>query len=338
MEFYMAPMEGLTDYTFRNSYDKVFGHDKISKYFMPFISPNQSERFLAKELRDIDMSNNTGITAIPQVMANDPKDFVWTARILYENYGYDEINFNAGCPSGTVVSKDKGSGILRNPDNLDRFLYGVFEDSFIQDSHIKVSVKTRTGLENTSSWETILNIYNKYDLCELIVHPRVRTDYYKNPVNLESIKTAVSMSKNRLCYNGDIFTRTDFLSICRQFPEIDCFMLGRGLIADPALINVLTAPKPDEYVRDLNRDLSAMKQLHTLVYQERLKIMSGDSHAIHRMKEMWCYMEYIFDGCQKEIKAIKKSRKMSEYLMAVDILFNKGRIIEKEHIGFLKKF
>lgn len=338
MKFYMAPMEGLTDYTFRNAYDRTFGQGKISKYFMPFISPNKSEKFLAKEMRDIDRTNNEGICAIPQVMANDYGDFVWTAKMLFENFGHQEINFNAGCPSGTVVSKDKGSGILRDTDKLDKFLYGVFSDSFIQDNKIRVSVKTRIGMDNPEEWDDILEVYNKYELCELIVHPRVRTDYYRNSVNIESVEKAVKFSRNKLCYNGDIFTRKDYLKLTEQFPEIDCIMLGRGLIADPALINVLSSDNPKEYVRDLSKDLSDMKNLHSDVLENRLQIMSGDSHAIHRMKEMWCYMEYIFDGCKKEIKAIKKSQKMADYLMAVDILFNNGRIIEKDNIVFSKKF
>ena len=111
MKVYMAPMEGLTDYMFRNAYDKFFGHNKIDKYFMPFISPNKSEKFLAKEMRDISRDNNH-INSIPQVMTNNSSDFIWTAHMLYDEFGYDEINLNAGCPSGTVVSKNKGAGML----------------------------------------------------------------------------------------------------------------------------------------------------------------------------------------------------------------------------------
>lgn len=111
MKVYMAPMEGLTDYMFRNAYDEFFGRGKIDKYFMPFISPNQTEK-LAKEMRDISRDNNH-INSIPQVMTNNSSDFIWTARMLYDQFGYDEINLNAGCPSGTVVSKDKGSVCLK---------------------------------------------------------------------------------------------------------------------------------------------------------------------------------------------------------------------------------
>lgn len=78
---YLAPMEGLTDYMFRNAFDEFFGHGKIDKYFMPFISPNQTEKFLAKEMRDIDRNNNL-INSIPQIMTNNSEDFIWTAHML----------------------------------------------------------------------------------------------------------------------------------------------------------------------------------------------------------------------------------------------------------------
>ncbi|MBE5705409.1 MAG: diguanylate cyclase, partial [Erysipelotrichaceae bacterium] len=119
---YMAPMEGLTDFTYRNAYEKTFGKGRITKYFTPFISPNKSENFLARELRDIDREHNKETYTVVQVMTNEAKDFIWTAKMLYEKYGYSEINLNAGCPSGTVVSKDKGSGMLRDTEKLDQFL------------------------------------------------------------------------------------------------------------------------------------------------------------------------------------------------------------------------
>lgn len=138
--------------------------------------------------------------------------------------------------------------------------------------------------------------------------------------------------------NGDIFTRKNFLEMKELFPEVGTFMLGRGLIADPGLINVLTDDNPEAMVRDLNADKKLMKELHDLVYAARTTIMPGDTHAIHRMKEMWCYMEYVFDDCKKEIKAIKKSQRMADYKAAVDVFFNKAVLVERKNIVFSKKF
>lgn len=336
MKVYMAPMEGLTDYMFRNAYDKFFGHNKIDKYFMPFISPNKSEKFLAKEMRDISRDNNH-INSIPQVMTNNSSDFIWTAHMLYDEFGYDEINLNAGCPSGTVVSKNKGAGMLICLDSLERILYEILSDRYICDNHIKVSVKTRIGVETPDTWHDILDIYNKFQLEELIIHPRIRTDYYRGDINKEAFLYAMKESRNPVCYNGDIFTRRDFINIIHDYNP-DCIMAGRGLVADPGLINVLLSDNPETYVRNLEDDRLNMKRLHDMVYEERLKIMSGDKHAIHRMKEMWCYMEYSFADCKKEAKAIKKSQNMGAYKDAVNVFFTNCRLEEKPYISFSKKF
>ena len=270
---YMAPMEGLTDFTFRNAYEKTFGKGRVAKYFMPFISPNQSERFLTKEIRDIDRANNKGLNVIPQVMANRHEDFSWTARMIFEEYGYDEINLNAGCPSGTVVSKDKGSGMLRDVNKLDVFLDGVFEDDFIKKNNIKISVKTRIGMETPDEFMQILDVYNRYPLEELIIHPRVRTDYYKNTVNMESYQYALDNSKNKVVFNGDIFTRKDFLKVSSMFPKTYAYMLGRGLIADPGLIDVIASDDVKCFNRDLDFDKKRMKELHNDVLAARTAIM-----------------------------------------------------------------
>lgn len=211
----------------------------------------------------------------------------------------------------------------------------MFEDAFIREN-IRVSVKTRIGVEDDDSFPQIMEVYNSYPLEELIVHPRVRTDYYRNELHLDAFRYAVDNSRNKLVLNGDIFTRKNFLEMKEMFPEVDTFMLGRGLIADPGLINVLTDDNPEAKVRDLNADKKLMKELHDMVYAARTAIMPGDTHAIHRMKEMWCYMEYVFDDCKKEIKAIKKSQRMADYKVAVDVFFNKAVLVERKNIIFSK--
>ena len=194
------------------------------------------------------------------------------------------------------------------------------------------------GVDDDDSFPQIMEVYNSYPLEELIVHPRVRTDYYRNELHLDAFRYAVDNSRNKLVLNGDIFTRKNFLEMKEIFPKVDTFMLGRGLIADPGLINVLTDDNPEAMVRDLNADKKLMKELHDLVYAARTAIMPGDTHAIHRMKEMWCYMEYVFDDSKNEIKAIKKSQRMADYNAAVDVFFNKAMLVERKNIIFSKKF
>lgn len=202
MKYYLAPMEGITGHIYRNAYAKYF--DNIDKYFTPFIVPNQSTSLKTKELRDMLPENNEGLYIVPQILTNDAEGFITTAKKL-QQLGYDEINLNLGCPAGTVVSKNRGSGFLSQRDELDSFLDEIFK---IND--MKISVKTRIGKDSPDEFYELIKIYNKYPMEELIIHPRTRQDFYGNTPNLDVFKDAISLSENTLCYNGDIFTVEDY--------------------------------------------------------------------------------------------------------------------------------
>ena len=228
MRFYLAPMEGITGYIYRNAYEKFFHN--IDKYFTPFIVPNKSRSLKTKELRDILPENNEGMNIVPQILTNDFEGFIVTARKL-QQLGYNEVNLNLGCPAGTVVSKNRGSGFLALREELDKFLEEIYK---IED--MKISIKTRIGKDTPEEFYKLIEIYNKYPLEELIIHPRTRQDFYGNKPNLEIFKDALSLSKSPVCYNGDIFIVEDYNKLVNSFPEVDKVMLGRGVLANPGLI------------------------------------------------------------------------------------------------------
>ena len=203
MKYYLAPMEGITGYIYRNAYEKFFHN--IDKYFTPFIVPNQSRSLKTKELRDILPENNQGMNIVPQILTNDSEGFIVTAKKL-KQLGYNEVNLNLGCPAGTVVSKNRGSGFLALRDELDRFLEEIYK---IED--MKISIKTRIGKDTPEEFYKLIEIYNKYPLEELIIHPRTREDFYGNTPNLEVFKdanyTIKNYSKNDIiALEGDICT------------------------------------------------------------------------------------------------------------------------------------
>ena len=201
MKYYLAPMEGLTTFVFRNAYHHYF--HPMDKYFTPFIVPHILKDFDARERKELDPEHNRGKHVVPQILTNNSEDFIRTAKALQE-MGYEEVNLNLGCPSKTVVSKGRGSGFLQEPKALNQFLKEVFAGL-----DMKVSIKTRLGMEFPVEFEELLEIYNQYPLEELIVHPRVQKDYYKNTPNMEMFALAAQQSKNPLCYNGDMFTMED---------------------------------------------------------------------------------------------------------------------------------
>lgn len=312
MKYYLAPMEGITGYIYRNTYEKFFHN--IDKYFTPFIVPNNSRSLKTKELRDILPENNEGMNIVPQILTNDSEGFIFTSRKL-QQLGYNEINLNLGCPAGTVVSKGRGSGFLAKREELDKFLDEIYK---IDD--MKISIKTRIGKENPEEFYELIKIYNKYPLEELIIHPRTQKDFYGNKPNLEVFKDALSLSNSPVCYNGDIFTKEDYNKLTKAFPEVDTVMLGRGLLSNPGLMNEI---KENTFI-----DKKVLKDFHDEIFNTYREVFNEDRNAILRMKELWGYMIYIFSDNKKYAKKIKKSQKISDYNEAVSSLFNDQDIIE----------
>ena len=292
---YMAPMEGVTGYVFRNAYVKNYG--PVDKFFTPFIANRELSN---KEIRECDPGNNAGINLIPQILTNKEEDFVYIANNLKERFGYGEVNFNLGCPSGTVVARGRGAGFLRDLDNLDRFLDYIFEHT-----DVRISIKTRTGIEDSASWEQILEIYNRYPLTELIVHPRNQVDGYKGKPNMNDFTTAYLGCRHLLTYNGDVNSVEDYNNIVTSYPNVDAVMCGRGILYNPGLFNEI---KGADRVSN-ERLLSFIEDVY-LGYKD---IMSGDMNTLYKMKELWGFFCENFDDSHKVYKKIKKCQKCSDY-------------------------
>lgn len=312
MEFYFAPLEGITGYTYRNLHHKYYSG--VEKYYTPFLSPGPEVGLGIKELRDVIPENNPDIPLVPQLLTNRAGDFLKSMEVLGE-YGYHEINLNLGCPSGTVTAKKKGSGFLYYPQELDRFLDEIFKDRRVRDGEFQVSVKTRIGKNSPEEWPELMEIYNRYPLKELIIHPRIQKDFYKNTPNLEVFEGALAQSKNPVVYNGDIFSDGDFKRFRERFPAVKTVMLGRGLIQNPELARMLQEERSSEAF-----DKIRLKKFHDELLEQYCGLMSGERNVLFRMKELWFYMIRLFPDHPKTEKKIKKSTRLTEYRAAVDEL------------------
>jgi len=304
MNYYFAPMEGVTGYIYRNAHRKFFNN--VDAYFTPFIVPTQNREFSSREKNDILPEHNEGARIIPQIMTNHWEGFVWTALEL-KKYGYDEVNLNLGCPSKTVVSKQRGSGFLAVPDQLDQFLERIFSID------MNISIKTRIGKDSPEEFYRLMEIYNKYPVKELIIHPRIQTDFYRNTPNWDMFQMAVTVSKNPVCYNGDIFTPGAYDRMIETFPSVDRVMLGRGLIANPMLAGEIKGQG-----RLKKEQLRAFHDEILSGYQETI---FGDRNLLFKMKELWAYMLQSFENSEKHGKKIQKSQNLWDYTSAVNALF-----------------
>ena len=342
MEIYFAPMEGITGYIYRNAFHDYF--TGVDKYFTPFLSHNQNRALNPKEIRDVLPENNKGMQVVPQILTNRADYFLRAAEELKEKYGYGEVNLNLGCPSRTVVSKGKGAGFLAKPEELDSFFREVFHNIKGQ-----MSVKARIGVDDSKQFRHLMDIFNQYPLCELIIHPRIQKDYYGNSPDWE----AVHKSRNPVCYNGDIFTLEDYRRMKAAFPEVNRIMLGRGLLMNPMLAEEIKkeeagtgkaeeagtgkadaagrgkghdlgkAEKPqiekmagEEAVMDKKR----LKGFHDRLYNDYKVVMSGEKNVLFKMKEFWVYAGNLFPGEEKQLKKIKKASRAGEYESAVEAI------------------
>lgn len=315
MKFYLAPMEGLTGFVFRNAYQKHFGD--IDTYFTPFIN---NKKMNYKEIKDILPEHNKGMHVVPQILTNRAEDFLAIAKEL-GNYGYESVNLNLGCPSGTVVTKHRGAGFLAVPEELDHFLEEIFADC-----PLRISVKTRIGINDAGEWERILSIYEKYPMEELIIHPRVQKDFYNNTPDMDAFLYAVENSRHTLCYNGDICSVDDYKAWIQKMEgkdrehgsgstaqHVEHMMLGRGILKNPGLVGELMGHAP------ITKD--QFHAFHDDVLKGYLDVMSGERNTLFRMKELWFYFAKYFTEPEKYVKQIKKTQRVAEYRVIVDNLF-----------------
>lgn len=315
MKFYFAPMEGITGYLYRNAYETYFG--RIDRYMTPFLVPTQKKTFTHREREDVIPEHNEGMTVIPQVMTNRAEDLIWTAAKL-QDLGYDRVNLNLGCPSQTVVSKGRGSGFLAFPDRLEEFFDQVFDDPLFGTGQMKLSVKTRIGKESPEEFPKLMEIYNRYPLEELIIHPRVQKDFYRNEPRMDAFAYGLEISKNPVCYNGNIFSTEDYRNLTERFPNLERVMMGRGLLTNPWL----TA----EILGETDRDREQLHGFHDLLFSGYLQVMSGEKNALYKMKELWCYLICLFEDGEFYGKKIRKAERKKDYDTAVDGIFRELQI------------
>ena len=293
MQYYFAPLEGLTDRIYRDLHHRFF--PGLDRYYTPFFSPTMHHSLTNKEARELPLADQVPVCTVPQILTKSAEDFLWMARLCADR-GYTEVNLNAGCPSGTVTAKGKGSGMLADTEELDRFLEKVFTDS-----PLPVSVKTRIGVQSPEEWPAILEVYNRYPIKELTVHSRVRKAFYAGNVEEDCFRYAVAHSKNPLCYNGDLNCREDILRIQKEYPQVDAVMIGRGLIA-----------RPDMLAKE-----KATSQTLIAFYEELLEgylvAFGGSRNAMFRLKEHWHYLLPCFEDSEKLGKKLRKTTDLQEY-------------------------
>ncbi|HIY16588.1 MAG TPA: tRNA-dihydrouridine synthase family protein [Candidatus Intestinimonas stercorigallinarum] len=305
VQYYFAPLEGVTGAVFRRVHSACF--PGIDKYFMPFVSPGRERVFSKRDMRELSPAFHEGIPAVPQLLTRQAEDFLWAAELLAD-LGYREVNLNLGCPSGTVTAKGKGSGLLRDREELERFLEEIFRRA-----PLAVSIKTRVGFQSPEEFEGLLDVFQRVPYSELIIHPRVRADFYRGGARMEAFARAVERGAAPLCYNGDLTTAEEVEALSRRFPTVDRVMIGRGLVGDPALVVKARGGAP--------AGREELRRFHDALYDGYTEAFGSRYNAMLRMKELWFYLIDLFDGGDGCLKALKKARDTGEYEGQVEAIF-----------------
>ena len=306
MTISFAPLEGITGWIFRNLHHEMF--PGVDSYYTPFWASTVDSPLAGRGLTDMLPENNRGVPVIPQLLTNQAEAFLPAAKIL-QDMGYQEVNLNLGCPSGTVFAKRKGSGFLTQPQEMDRF----FEEIFSAGLDIKVSVKTRVGANSPEEWADILAVYDRYPIHELTIHPRIRKDFYKGEVRMETFRYALEHTRLPLCYNGDLNAPQDCRDFLAAFPTVTHIMAGRGMVANPALARELKGGPV------LNK--AELQVFHDRLVEAYTETLYGDNAVLGKMKELWFYMGMMFQEAHKPLKAIRKAKKLTDYSFAAQALF-----------------
>ncbi len=313
-----APLEGITTALYRRLHHKYF--PGVDRYYTPFLSPTQEHRFTPREQREFFPEYNQGIPVIPQILTKNPEDFLWAAQELAD-MGYQTVNLNLGCPSGTVTAKGKGCGMLADPVALQQFLHTVFEQA-----PCRISIKTRLGMDDPEAFGQIMEIYGQFPLAELIVHPRVRKDLYRHPVRKDAFDKIYGVWQDPLTYNGSIVTAADFSSCESSYPRLTGIMIGQGLVSDPFLAGRIRSGQ--------QTDRETLKTFCDALVEGYSDQFGSRANAAKRMKDVWFYLIRLFESGDKHLKRILKSKTPEEYELAVHAIFQELPLLEASTGGW----
>ena len=293
MQYYFAPLEGLTDSVYRRVHHKHF--PGIDRYYTPFLSPTIHRSLTNRERREIPPVDALDYNVVPQILTKNAEDFLWLTSQCAD-LGYQEVNLNLGCPSGTVTAKGKGSGMLTDLESLQLFLDDIFRSN-----SLPISIKTRIGFASPDEFPALVEIFNRYPIQELIIHPRIRKAFYSGNVNKDAFSYAQKNATAPLCYNGDLCSKEDIQKVAAEFPEISAVMLGRGLIGDPGMLSPGTTTAQQ------------LEAFHEELLQQYIETFNGSRNAISRLKEHWRHMLCKFENTDKLWKQLRKTTDLAEY-------------------------
>jgi tRNA-dihydrouridine synthase B len=296
-----SPLQGFTDFRFRNAFQKYFGG--IDQYIAPYIRINVNQEIKPANERDILPANNISLDLIPQIITKDAGEFLFVTKYV-QKLGYTELNWNLGCPYPMIAKKGMGSGLLIMPEKIEEILTRVSAET-----DIKISVKMRLGYESPREIFNVLPVLERYGLASITIHPRIGKQLYKGEVDLKTFEECLGQTSHKIYYNGDISSVCSFREMQDRFPNINNWMIGRGLIADPFLPAMIKADNP---VYPENK-YEVFNSFHDDLFSSFEEALSGQKHILMKMYSFWEFFIQSFPHSPKCLKKIKKAQSLNVY-------------------------
>ncbi len=296
----LAPLRGFTDAVFRNVFQRHF--QGIDEAVAPFVTSIKGRRIKPSHLQDLAPDENDGMPVVPQILSNHPDEFIYLANTLVD-MGYREINWNLGCPYPMVAKKMRGSGLLPHADIIDRML-----ERILYQFAGNLSVKTRLGRFSADEIEPLFAVFNRYPLSRVIVHPRTGVQMYAGNVDLRAFASCLACIEHPVVYNGDINDLAIFQTLKSRFPAVSGWMLGRGLVANPFLAEMIQGE-----TRHICHGKARFAKFHEALVDGYGHRFCGSGHVLNRMKGFWRYFADGFEDGRRILKRVRKTRSLERY-------------------------
>ena len=298
-KIWLAPLHGITSHTFRNTLCRHVGG--IDCFMAPFLPTQPAGKFRPKVWQDIAPENNTALPLVPQLMGNRPEQFVDTVLMLNEQFGYEHFNINIGCPSSPVVRHTRGCGLMPHPDLVERIVAAVTEKT-----PFLLSLKMRLGLHEADEGREIFRRLNNYPIEFLVIHPRLGDDLYEGNPNWDAFEEFCHLTQHKIVYSGDIFTVEDYEKLSERFPQVEAWMLGRGLLLNPFLAEDI------KNMETSNKNSRFLAFYHDLA--EALLPIRGEGGTLANLKELWHYFAVFTHTAEKELQQLLRIRDFQEFV------------------------
>jgi len=317
-QFYLAPLRGITDNIFRNVYEKRFG--QFDYMLAPFIPTIRGNRVRDYHIKDI-LQEDDPARIIPQIIGSDCGGFLLLCR-KFADLGFASVNWNLGCPAPLITKKARGCGLLPHRDIIERFL-----DEVTPKLPIPMSIKARLGLDTNDELETLIPIFNNYQLKELIIHPRTGSQNYDGTVDLGKFEACLHKSANTVVYNGDICSADDFRYLSKRFPNVNKWMTGRGIVKNPCLLGELKSVTGNSQSLTISKQekMQAIRDFLDGLLNTNLNTAGAaatrpptPTKVLGKMKEIWRYLGANIDTSGALTEKIIRCESIDEYRKIVE--------------------